>query len=228
MTKLIRSTLAEQAYQELRSRILSGRLPGGTRLLPNELAADLGISATPIKEACAKLEADGLIVSSARRGMVVRQLTAADVTELYNARILLEKGALERAIAMGAITQDLLAGLADSLERHGLYARGGTLDDLSSALSHDRDFHRLLVAAAGIGMVSEWHGRIVGQTHTVFVSIPGNYERSVHEHQEILEALQGRAKKTAIAALERHLTRSLENTLLQVRELEFTMATAGS
>jgi len=225
MTKMIRITLAEQAYHELRSRILSGRLPGGTRLLPSELAVDLGISATPIKEACAKLEADGLVVSSSRRGMAVRQLTAADVTELYNARILLEKAALERAIAIGAITQELLANLADSLERHGLFARGGTLDDLSSALSHDRDFHRHLVAAAGIGMVSDWHARIVGQTHTVFVSIPGNYERSVQEHQDVLAALQGRAKKSAIVALERHLTRSLENTLLQVRELELKQAT---
>ena len=92
------------------------------------------------------------MVWSSRRpdeGMVVRQLSAADVTELYNARILLEKAALESAIAMGAITQELLASLADSLERHGLFARGGTLDDLSSALSYDRDFHRRLVVAAG-------------------------------------------------------------------------------
>ncbi len=74
-------------------------------------------------------------------------------------------------------------------------------------------------------MVSDWHARIVSQTHTVFVSIPGNYERSVQEHQDILAALQGRTKKSAIVALERHLKRSLENTLLQVRELELKQAT---
>src|SRR6218665_2222504 len=115
---LIKTTLAEQAYQELRSRIVSGRLAGGQRLLPNELAADLGISPTPVKEACLRLEADGLLVNSSRRGMVVRSFNEEDVEELYAARVLLEKGAVEAAFDAGRINDALRVRLEESLANH--------------------------------------------------------------------------------------------------------------
>ena len=74
MNNVVRATLAEQVHSELRSRILGGQLPSGHRLLPEELAVDLSISQTPIKEALLRLEADGLVVSEQRRGSVVRLL----------------------------------------------------------------------------------------------------------------------------------------------------------
>lgn len=220
MSRMIKTTLAEQAYDELRTRILNGMLEGGRRLLPNDLADDLGISPTPVKEALGRLEADGLIVNSTRRGMSVRRLTMEDVEEIYNARVLLERGAIERAFALHMVDDDLIAELKKSVDQHRLYASGGTLDDLSRALDHDRRFHRRLVATAGIGMVSAWHDKIMRQTHTVFVSVPGNYSRSVREHEDVLDALSARSLTQTLAAMERHLTRSLSNTLLQVQKLE--------
>lgn len=216
---MIKTTLAEQAYQELRSRIVSGRLAGGQRLLPNELAADLGISPTPVKEACLRLEADGLLVNSARRGMVVRSLNEEDVEELYAARVLLEKGAVEAAFDAGRIDASLHARLSESLENHRRYAGGTSLDDLALALSHDRAFHATLVGAAHIPMISDMHARIVGQTHTVFVSIPGDYSRSVKEHQDILDAVASGKKQQIVAALLLHLERSRQNTLREVKVL---------
>lgn len=216
---VIKTTLSEQAYRELRARIISGQLPGGTRLLPNELAADLGISPTPVKEACLRLESDGLLVNSARRGMIVRSFTVEDVLSLYGARILIEKGAVEMAFDTGRIDQRLHDGLAQSLEGHRRFARGVSLDDLAQALAHDRAFHGALVAAAGIPLITETHERILGQTHTLFVSVPGDYGRSVEEHQEILTAIAERKKAETIDALLRHLNRSRENTLRQVRVL---------
>jgi DNA-binding GntR family transcriptional regulator len=216
---MIKSTLAEQAYQELRFRIVSGRLAGGQRLLPNELAADLGISPTPVKEACLRLEADGLLVNSARRGMVVRSFNEEDVEELYAARVLIEKGAVEAAFDAGRIDEALSARLSESLENHRRYASGTSLDDLTRALSYDRAFHSALVGAARIPMISDTHTRIVGQTHTVFVSIPGDYSRSVKEHEDILDAIAAGRKDQIIAALLLHLERSRQNTLRQVKVL---------
>lgn len=115
MNTLVKVTLAEQAHRELRARIVSGKLRGGERLLPNELAADLGISPTPVKEACVKLEADGLVVNSSRRGMVVRDFTVEDVEELYAARMLLEKGAVEVAFDAGQLDGALHTQLLESL-----------------------------------------------------------------------------------------------------------------
>ncbi len=219
MNTLIKVTLADQAHQELRARIVSGRLRGGERLLPNELAADLGISPTPVKEACLKLEADGLVVNSSRRGMVVRDFTVEDVEELYAARMLLEKGAVEVAFDAGQLDEALHAKLLESLAKHREFATSATLDDLSKALFHDRSFHTALVSAARIPVISGTHGRILDQTHTVFVSILGDYARSVEEHQNIADAIAARSKAQIIDALWRHLERSRQNTLRQVRLL---------
>ena len=219
MNTLIKVTLADQAHQELRARIVSGRLRGSERLLPNELAADLGISPTPVKEACLKLEADGLVVNSSRRGMVVRDFTVEDVEELYAARMLLEKGAVEVAFDAGQLDEALHAQLLESLAKHREFAKSATLDDLSKALFHDRSFHTALVSAARIPVISGTHGRILDQTHTVFVSILGDYARSVEEHQNIADAIAARSKAQIIDALWRHLERSRQNTLRQVRLL---------
>ncbi|HCV73276.1 GntR family transcriptional regulator [Agrobacterium tumefaciens] len=219
MNTLIKVTLADQAHQELRARIVSGRLRGGERLLPNELAADLGISPTPVKEACLKLEADGLVVNSSRRGMAVRDFTVEDVEELYAARMLLEKGAVEVAFDAGQLDEALHAQLLESLAKHREFATSATLDDLSKALFHDRSFHTALVSAARIPVISGTHGRILDQTHTVFVSILGDYARSVEEHQNIADAIAARSKAQIIDALWRHLERSRQNTLRQVRLL---------
>ena len=220
---MIKTTLAEQAYQELRARIIDGRLSGGTRLLPNDLAADLGISPTPVKEACLRLEADGLVVTTARRGMAVRRFTEADVERLYAARILIEKGALEATFEAtfeaGRIDAALKAQLSEHLEGHHAHASGTTLDDLSRALSHDRAFHSALVEAARIDLISETHARILSQTHTLFVSVPGDYARSVQEHRAIFDAIAADDAGGAVAALVAHLKRSRENTLRQVRML---------
>lgn len=217
LMSMIKTTLAEQAYQELRARIIGGKLAGGTRLLPNELAADLGISPTPVKEACLRLEADGLVVATARRSMAVRSFTEADVEALYAARILIEKGALEAAFEAGHVDAALKARLAESLEGHRAYAGGTSLDDLARALSYDRAFHSALVEASGIALIIETHARILGQTHTLFVSVPGEYDRSVNEHRAILCAIEADDQGQAVAALLAHLKRSRENTLRQVR-----------
>ena len=216
---MIKTTLAEQAYQELRARIIDGRLAGGERLLPNELAADLGLSPTPVKEACLRLEADGLVVTTARCGMAVRRFTEADVERLYAARILIEKGALEAAFETGRIDTALKARLFETLEGHRKHATGTTLDDLAKALAHDRAFHSTLVEAARIDLISETHARILSQTHTLFVSVPGDYARSVDEHRAIFDAIAADDAKGAVAALVAHLKRSRENTLRQVRML---------
>lgn len=213
---MIKITLAEQAYRELRDRIIGGRLPGGTRLLPNELAADLGISPTPVKEACLRLETDGLVVTTARRGMSVRSFTREDVEALYAARILIEKGALEAAFEAGRTDTTLTKRLAESMAGHEAFAGATGLDDLAQALAHDRAFHTALVEAAGIALINETHARILGQTHTLFVSATGDYGRSVAEHRAIYDAIVANDPEQAIAALLIHLKRSREDTLAQV------------
>uniref|UniRef100_UPI003101548F FCD domain-containing protein n=1 Tax=Neorhizobium sp. EC2-8 TaxID=3129230 RepID=UPI003101548F len=161
-------------------------------------------------------------MNSALRGMVVRSVNEEDVEELYAARLLIEKGAVEAAFDAGRLDDTLRMKLADSLKSHRQHANGTSLDDLSKALVHDRAFHSALVAAARIPMISEAHARIVGQTHTVFVSIPGitsARSRSIRT----LSTRSSQAKKQIVAALKLHLERSRQNTLRQVKVLAQTM-----
>ena len=213
MSSVVRATLADQAYRELRARILRGRFAGGCRLLPEELAAELAISPTPVKEALVRLEADGLVLASARKGVVVRRLDERDLREIYEARLLIELDALDRLFERKAVTPALIAVLREDVEQHGIFARRDTLDDLGTALGFDRAFHSALVQAAGNALIGEFHARILGQTHTVFVYNGGNYAASVDEHRAVLDALEKRSRKAAREALRAHLLRSRENSL---------------
>jgi DNA-binding GntR family transcriptional regulator len=222
MSNVIRATLSEQVHQELRARILGGQLPGGHRLLPEELANDLAISQTPVKEALLRLEADGLVVSGLRKGAAVRRFTLKDVEELYEARIFVELASLEAAFARGAVTPALLGALAQTLERHAFHLGRDTMEDLTTALAFDREFHQRLVEARGNGVIAGWHQRILAQTHTVYVYLVNDTSRVYGEHRDILDALEAGSVTQARDALERHLQRSGQALLDNVRRAQET------
>jgi DNA-binding GntR family transcriptional regulator len=215
--KLIRATLADQVHDELRSRILTGRLPSGHRLLPEELATDLAISQTPIKEALLRLEADGLVVTETRRGTVVRLFTLKDVEELYEARILIELEAIDAAFAHGAVTPELLDELEQNLEQHARHLKRKTLADLTTALAFDRAFHHRLILARDNAVIAAWHQRILTQTHTAYVYLQSDTSTVIAEHREILDGLAAGSSAQTREALRRHLVRSRDSLLQNVQ-----------
>ena len=217
MSNVIRATLSEQVHQELRARILGGLLPGGHRLLPEELANDLAISQTPVKEALLRLEADGLVVSGLRKGAVVRRFTLKDVEELYEARIFVELASIEVAFARGAVTPALLDELSETLEQHAFHLGRDTMKDLTTALAIDRKFHQRLVEARDNAVIAGWHQRILAQTHTAYVYLVNDTSRVYGEHRDILDGLKAGSVTQARDALERHLQRSGQALLENVR-----------
>jgi DNA-binding GntR family transcriptional regulator len=224
MSTVVRATLSEQTHQELRSRILGGRLRSGHRLLPEELAQDLAISQTPIKEALLRLEADGLVVSNVRRGAVVRVFTPKDIEELYEARLFIELDAVTVAFDRQMIGRQLLDELSRNLDRHAFHLGRDTLDDVMIALAFDREFHQILVQARGNQVICEWHRRILAQTHTAYVYIASGTSHVFREHRDILDALQAGSPAQTRDALERHLVHSRESLLANVRRSQASEA----
>ncbi len=218
MSDLVRIPLAHQVHRQLRAKIVSGELPSGSRLLPEELAEAMAVSQTPVKEALVRLEADGLIEAPSRRVAVVRRFTGEDVRELYEARILIELNALRSALRDGRITREVIAELAALLDEHVVEIARGTAAGLDRALALDRELHGRIVRFAGNRFIAEWHTKIMRQTHTVVVYSRENYtiEPTVREHREILDALASGRGKDAPAALERHLLRSRDDMLALV------------
>jgi DNA-binding GntR family transcriptional regulator len=217
---IVRSTLAEQAYSDLREQILSGRLPAGHRLLPEELALALAISPTPIKAALVRLDQDGLVAMETRRGAVVRRFTAEDVGDLYEARQLIELFALSRGFAEGHVDA-AFADRLDAMQTRLLAHRAlGSEAGLTDALVQDRAFHGLIVSLSNNRTMAEWHARVLMQTHTVRVYSLASYpmQRLADEHTAIIAAVRQGNAAAAHAALQHHLVLSRDEILSRLAE----------
>ena len=95
---LKRRTVVELTAEALRERILRGDYPEGTPLRQDALAAELGVSRIPVREALRQLEVEGLVTFSPHVGAIVSTLSLADITELFELRALLEAELLKRAL----------------------------------------------------------------------------------------------------------------------------------
>lgn len=228
MAGLVRTPLAHQVYLELRAQILSGQLPSGSRLLPEELAEAMAISQTPVKEALVRLAADGLVDAPSRRGAVVRRFSSAEVRELYEARALIELNAVRNGFAAHRFTPTVVAELRAILAEHVTEIERLTEEALSKALALDRTFHARIVAQGGNDFIVAWHTKIMEQTHTVAVYSRSVYTAAptVNEHDDLLAALAAGKRDDALRVLEHHLTRSRDDMLAHVVRMALPPAEA--
>jgi DNA-binding GntR family transcriptional regulator len=192
MAKLSRATLAERAYEELQSQILSGRRPAGQRLFADRLADELAISQTPVKEALAQLERDGLVEGESRRASAVRRFTRDDIMQIYEARLLFEMYALAEGRKSRRITLEFLERLERAHEAQKRHAQRRTSEDLAEALRHDRQFHECIVELTGNYLMIGLHRTILLQTQTIRTHSLETYNtpRSWQDHGAVLEALK--------------------------------------
>lgn len=220
MRELKRATLAEQAYEELRSQIVLGRLRAGDRLLADELADRLAISQTPVKEAIAQLERDGLVEGSARRVSVVRRFTPADIVEIFEARMLAELHSVESGFAAGRATADFARELRTIFEAHIAEVEKQSEEALADAVRLDREFHEALVALGGNQTIADWHRVVLRQTQTVrnFTLMSYSLERTKREHEAVVEAVERLDAEATVAALRLHLNASRDAMLAREPE----------
>lgn len=207
MSRVVRTTVAEQAYRALEERITSGDLRAGQRLLPEALAAALSISQTPIKEALLLLERDGLIETVSRRGSVVRHFSPRDIVENYDARLLIEADAVTAGLRDGRVTDAFVLSLESNLAQHMDHAERRTPEHLRHAIRFDREFHGLLVSLSANTLVAGWHQKLLRQSQTFKAYSLETYDvdRTRAEHGAILGALGRRSPVDASRALRRHL-----------------------
>lgn len=215
-----RPTLAQQAYEELSSQIVSGSLRAGERLFADRLANRLAISQTPVKEALALLERDGLVRGSARRASIVRRFRPADIIEVFEARMLLELNAVETGMRAGRATPAYVERLRALFDAHIAAVTRQTDDGLAEAIRLDRELHELLVQLGANDTICGWHHVVQRQTQTI-----RNYslkiytlERTRREHSAIVEAVAEGDVAKAVLALRTHLTASRDEMLSRAPE----------
>jgi DNA-binding GntR family transcriptional regulator len=205
-------SLLKRVTDALREAIVSGRLKPGERLRERELVAFLGISRSPLREAIRILESEGLVTSLPNRGSRVTELTATDLRETNDVRIMLETFAVRLALGRGE--DGMVAALASRLEaarQAGPDLGGG--DDFTIALG----FHDVLVHACGNSKVIQLYEMLkahLRRYHHFAVTRIGRDWRSIEEHAAILEAVQRRDLPEFERILTAHLRRASEEIAL--------------
>ncbi|GAA1042597.1 GntR family transcriptional regulator [Virgisporangium ochraceum] len=197
-----RRSTTEQAADAVRQAILSGRLLPGTPLREAALASELGISRSTLREAARTLESEGLVHYRMNRGIVVAEITAADVTDIYAARAAVELAAADALT--GHRDPAVYAALAGLVERIEHAFDGG---DTAAVLDGDRRFHATLVAATGSARLRRYHEQLQQEQRLALaLSERSRRElgRTTDDHRQLLEALRGTPER-ARAELTTHL-----------------------
>ncbi|GIW28622.1 MAG: GntR family transcriptional regulator [Meiothermus sp.] len=213
---LNRTTLNREAYKALRQAILGRKIPPGQKLVVRVLAEELGLSPTPVKEALAALEREGLVVAVPHRGYFVLEPSLEDVREIYSLREVLE--GLAARLAVENDGRALLRKLERLFEKQREAAEQG---DIEAYGDLDLAFHRTFWEAAGSKRLLATAETIDGQIRMLINSsaaIPGRLPQSRAEHQAILQAVRDKDPQAAEAAMRTHVRnagQALEQFLLR-------------
>ena len=140
-----RESSTDRAYRELKRRILNNELLPGTQALETELAASLGLSRTPVREAIIRLAEDGLVEVRPRHGMRILPISAKDMADIYVILTELESTAA-RMVAAKGVGRDEIAALEAAVRDMDRALRA---DDLEAWAAADERFHKLLVEYCG-------------------------------------------------------------------------------
>ncbi|MYM84015.1 FCD domain-containing protein [Duganella sp. FT50W] len=192
---------SEPLAAALRRLIASGELPDGARLVERDLAERFAVSRIPLREAIQQLAAEGLVEQYQNRGAMVRTLTAADIDEVYDLRMLLEGDAIYRAVQR----MD-----AETLARAGLVHRLLDAADTREKQGElNREFHALLYAPCGnqrqLKAIRELRTEVerYERLQSMLLADTPSFQ---HEHADILQACVAGDADRARAMTIAHLT----------------------
>jgi DNA-binding GntR family transcriptional regulator len=197
----------------LREAILRNVLTGGQQLRQDEIAAHLGVSRIPVREALRQLEAEGLVTFFPHRGAVVSELSYQEVQEIYEIRTPLEVTAMR--LALPRLSQPDLERaeeILEAIDRETEVAKWSGLN---------REFHTVLYAPADrprlLALINTLRTN-VERYQRIYISLMQHKPHSQREHREILDACRRRDVEAAVRALERHLGQAAQELVAYLRD----------
>lgn len=208
---LRRRRLVDDAAQMLRRAILSGRFPASARLRQTDLADQLGISRTPIREALVRLHDEGLVELLPGGGVRVKSMNLDEAVELYDLREVLD--GLAARLAAGRATAAALGRLDKSLQR---MAECVERQDPNRWFQAHVDFHDEILRAAGnrpVGRLSSVVRLSIRHFHPLLLRTERRLERAYEEHRQIYEAIAARDGEAAERLARTHIANAKEIVL---------------
>jgi len=203
-----RSVLADEIYELLKSKLIDNVVEPGARLSIDGLSRDLRVSATPIREALARLESDGLVTKKAHHGYTAAPLIdARSFDELFRMRLLLEPACASWAAQVATPRQ--IIGLEDLISEMGKPLTGDGYESYRTFATQDAAFHVALAVATGVGLMVETLQRLRPHTQVYRLHYTvGITDDTVREHKRVLEAVTRRDQAGAAQAMSAHLSAS--------------------
>ena len=195
------TTAKQYVRDQLRRLILNGSIPGGSRLIQAELAAEFGVSTTPVREALHDLASEGLVELVAHSGAIVHQVDQAELHEVFELRKLLEPVVMQLAIPnMTPELLNRLENLCESME---------TTDDHHLWVELNREFHGVFMTASGWPRLAA----IVGALHDSagpMVALAMRFRDDLfkvgnEDHRALLEAARNGSVEEAVELTKSHM-----------------------
>lgn len=208
-----RQALRHDVVCRLLLEIFRGNLPAGTRLITHTLAKQLGVSATPLREALVELEAIGMVQISHNRGAVVAPFGPDELRGIYQVRRLLESEAAR--CACGRIDRDVLEDLREDLTAF-LGHSSKSAAWLRTVMASDARFHSMIAVACGSPRLASEIGRYALLIQTISEAIGNRYhskEDGIREHLEIIEALLAEDPERSARAMAKHVEATADRAL---------------
>lgn len=208
--------LREVVSEALREAIVAGVLQPGERLMEIQLAEELGVSRTPVREAIRKLELEGFVVMVPRRGTYVSDLSIKDINEVYEIRTSLD--VLAAGLAAERITDEELEQMERLLVEIGEYM---DKEDIEKIVEVDTKFHDILYRASRndrlVGIISNLREQFT-RFRTVSIAYPGRAKNTLEEHRKLLEAIAQRNVEVAQQFAREHMENAEQATLHSMNE----------
>jgi DNA-binding GntR family transcriptional regulator len=196
----VKRTIADQVAEVVRQRILTGQLKGGQPIRQEHLAAELGVSRIPLREALKQLADEGFVTITSHKGAVVAELSIAEVEELFDIRLKLESWLLQLAIPV--MTERDLAALERNLEeqrRPDILPRWGDVN---------WRFHEIMYLPASrpitLKLLKNIHDKI-DRYLRLEVTMRSGFNRELREHDGLIASCRTRDVAAAVSLLERHI-----------------------
>lgn len=203
-----RTSAADRVYDHVKSAILGGDREGGSFLTEGEVADEVGVSRTPVREALLRLQVEGLVTLYPKKGALVTSVTARDAREVLEARQVIEEWAAGRAWSRRA---DLVEMLEPALEAMRAARQA---DDPGAFSTADRTFHELIVDAAGNGVISRHYSSLRDRQLCILAGQiragSGRMKHALDTHGELLELLRSGTRAQFVKASREHVADAMQ------------------
>lgn len=210
--------LRDVVFNTLREAILRGDLVPGERLMELQLAAKLGVSRTPIREAIRMLEQEGLAITIPRKGAIVAGMTEKDMQDVLEIREALEE--LSVQVACDKITEEEVARLRENMENFEDSLKSGDLKRMAEA---DVEFHDVIYQATDnlklINMLNNLREQMY-RYRVEYLKNPSNHEQLLREHEAIYRGILEKDKDAVTEMIRKHISNQVDVVKNIIREQE--------